>query len=96
MKDRPCECLNFTPRGKYNNYEPLLVPISEIIKDVRVTRLMQFPLPKKRKFPPVDKSKYFKFHKDYGHDTNGYVLLKDEIKSLIRKSKLGKYRRYEE
>ena len=57
---------------------------------------MQTPLLKKRKFPLADKSKYCKFRKDYGHDTNGYVTLKDEIESLIKKGKLGKYRQYEE
>ena len=57
---------------------------------------MQFPPPKKRKFPLVDRSKYCKFHKDYSCDTNDCVMLKDEIESLIRKDKLGKYRWYEE
>ena len=57
---------------------------------------MQFPLQKKRKFPPADKSKYCKFHRDYGHDTNDSVTLKDEIEILIRRAKLTKYRRYGE
>ena len=34
------------------------------------------------------------FHKDYGHDTNDCVTLKDEIKSLIRKRKLTNYNCY--
>ena len=69
-KDKQCERLAFTPRGKCNNYKPLWALTSEIIKDIQTVELMQFPLPKKRKFPPTDKSKYCKFHKDYGHDTN--------------------------
>ena len=55
---------------------------------------MQFPLQKKRTVPPIDKSKYCKFHRDYCHDTNDCVMLKDEIKKLIRRGKLVKYRHY--
>ena len=36
--------------------------------------------------------KYCKFHKDYGHDTNDCITLKDEIESLIRKGRLSRYR----
>ena len=55
---------------------------------------MQFPPQKKRKFPSVDKSKYYKFYRDYGHNTNDYVTLKDETETLIQKGKLVKYKRY--
>ena len=55
---------------------------------------MQFLSQKKRKFPLTNKSKYYKFHKDYGHDTNGCIMLKDEIESLIRKGKLANYKHY--
>ena len=72
------------------------MPLSKIIKDVWAIELMQFPPLKKRKFPLAKKSKYCKFHKDYGLDTNDCVTLEDEIESLIRKGKLSKYKRYEE
>ena len=55
---------------------------------------MQFPPQKKRKFPPTDKSKYCKFHKNYVRDTNNCVTLRDEIETLIRKRKLIKYKLY--
>ena len=57
---------------------------------------MQFLPQKKRKFPPIDKSKYFKFHRDYDHDTNDYVTLKDKIETLIRKGKLANNRKAKE
>ena len=63
--------------------------ISEIIKDIQITELMQFPPQKKRKFPPVDKSKYYKFYRDYGHNTNNYITSKDEIKMLTKKGQIG-------
>ena len=68
--------------------------IGEIIKDIQVADLMQLPLQKKRKFPPIDKSKYCKFHKNYDHDINNCVTLKDKIETLIRRDKLAKYRHY--
>ena len=86
----------FASRGKYNTYEWLRASLSEIIKDVQVAELIQFPASKKRKFPPANKSKYCKFHRDYGHDTNDCVTLKDKIETLIRKGRLTKYRQYGE
>ena len=77
-------------------YEQLRAPLSEIIRDVQAAELIQFPLPKKKKFPLADKLKYYKFHKDYGHDTNDCVTLKDEIESLIRRGWLGQYKPYRE
>ena len=70
--------------------------LNKIIKDLQVAKLIQFPPPKKRKFPLVDKLKYCKFHKDYSYDTNDCVTLKDEIESFIRKGKLSRYRLYGE
>ena len=39
----------------------------------------------------LDKSKYCRFHKDVGHDTDECRQLKDEIEFLIRKGRLNKY-----
>ena len=95
MRDKLCDCLAFAPKGKYHNYEPLKALINEIIKDVQVAKLMQFPLSKKRKFPLIDRFKYYKFHKEYSHATNDYFTLKDEIRSSIRKGKLVEYKCYD-
>ena len=38
---------------------------------------------KKKQFRLVDKNIYYKFHKDYGHDKEEFITLKDEIKDLI-------------
>ena len=70
------------------------MPIDKIIKDIQVAELMRFPLQKKRKFPPIDKSKCYKFHRDYRHDTNECIKLKDKIEMLLRRGKLVKYKCY--
>lgn len=38
-----------------------------------------------------DKSKYYRFYQDHGHDTKEYIQLRYEIKDLIRHSYFGKY-----
>ena len=96
LSKTPHACPALTLRGKYNIYKQLRALISKIIKDVWAAKLIQFPLPKKSKFPLANRSKYCKFHKDYDHDTNDCITLKDEIESLIRKGKLSKYKWYEE
>ena len=41
--------------------------------------------------PNVDKTRYCSFHKDYGHTTEDYHKLKDEIEFHIRKGMLKEY-----
>ncbi|XP_030958448.1 uncharacterized protein LOC115980323 [Quercus lobata] len=38
-----------------------------------------------------DKNKYYRFHKDHGHNTKDCRDLKEQIEELIRKGKLQKY-----
>ena len=38
-----------------------------------------------------DKNKYYRFHKDHGHNTEDCRDLKEQIEELIRKGKLQKY-----
>ena len=38
-----------------------------------------------------DKRKYYRFHRDYGHNTNECQTLKDEIETLIRRGYLSRY-----
>ena len=55
---------------------------------------MQFSSPKKMKFPLTDKFKYCKFYRDYSHDTNDCVTLKDESESLTIRGKLANNKHY--
>ena len=59
----------------------------EIEKD----RDIRWPKPLKADPAKLDKSKYCRFHKDVGHDTDECRQLKDEIEFLIRKGRLNKY-----
>lgn len=37
-----------------------------------------------------DKSKYYRFHRDHGHDIEEYIQLRNKIEDLIRHGYLGK------
>lgn len=39
------------------------------------------------------RSKYYRFHRDHGHATESCQILKDEIKYLIRRGHLNKYKK---
>lgn len=43
--------------------------------------------------PPTscNKNKYYHFHRDYGHNIENRIALKNEIKDLIRYGYFGKY-----
>ena len=69
MRERTCDRPTFPLEGKYHNYEPLIALISEIVKNTQTD------------FPPTNKSKYYKFYRDYSHDTNDCITLKDEIET---------------
>lgn len=38
-----------------------------------------------------DKSKYYQFHRDYGHDTEECFELKEDIKALIWRGQLRQF-----
>ncbi|MGV7988885.1 hypothetical protein PJP10_31420, partial [Mycobacterium kansasii] len=42
-----------------------------------------------------DKRKYYRFHRDHGHNTTDCVDLKDEIETLIYKGHLRRYTKEE-
>ena len=55
----------------------------------------KIPAPR-RMYAPLghkDQSKFCLYHRDHGYDTEEYVQLKDEIESLIRRGKLGRFLR---
>ena len=40
-----------------------------------------------------DKKKYYRFHRDYDHDIEQYIQLRNEIKAMIRCGYLKKFQR---
>ncbi|GAV63505.1 hypothetical protein CFOL_v3_07023 [Cephalotus follicularis] len=79
------------PIPTYNNFSPLLEPRTRILaveKDkVPIQWLAQMRSPADKR----DTEKYFRYHRDHGHDTEECRQLKNQIEDLIRKGYLRKY-----
>ncbi|KAL8091612.1 hypothetical protein AgCh_034025 [Apium graveolens] len=79
------------PGQKFTEYAKLNAPRSQILMEIKKDRDIRWPKPLKADPAKLDKSKYCRFHKDVGHDTDECRQLKDEIEFLIRKGRLNKY-----
>ena len=55
---------------------PLNTPIAQVLTEIKNEDFLKWP--RKIKTNPLrrNKNKYFEFHKDYGHNTEDYFLLK--------------------
>ncbi|KAL8134681.1 hypothetical protein AgCh_009636 [Apium graveolens] len=79
------------PGQKFTEYAKLNAPRSQILMEIEKDRDIRWPKPLKADPAKLDKSKYCRFHKDVGHDTDECRKLKDEIEFLIQKGRLNKY-----
>nr|XP_009412846.1 PREDICTED: uncharacterized protein LOC103994237 [Musa acuminata subsp. malaccensis] len=68
---------------------PLNAPRTEIFLQIREKGLLRPPNPVKATHK--DRSKYCRFHRDYGHDTEDCRDLQNQIEELIRRGYLGRY-----
>ena len=70
---------------------PLVMPIDQILTEIKDEQYLKWPRPL-HSLPSVrDKRKYCRFHKGHGHYTEDCRDLKEQIEELIRKGKLQKY-----
>ncbi|GAU30613.1 hypothetical protein TSUD_62330 [Trifolium subterraneum] len=82
------------PKSQFTYHTPLNAPRDRIISEISNAEFksagIRFPkqLPAK---PNVDKKKFFRFHKSYGHVTDDCVHLKDAIEILIQKGYARQY-----
>ena len=70
-------------KPKFTNFTPLIMPIEQVLMQIRDDPSLQWPktisIPAKRR----DKSKYCKFHQDHRHCTDECRHLKDQVETLI-------------
>ena len=62
-------------------------PLSNVFEKLIENNLIR-PLPQKPPYPGVDQKFYYKYHQNYGHDTDGYVRLRHEVQNLINSGKI--------
>ncbi|KAL0438973.1 UNVERIFIED_CONTAM: hypothetical protein Slati_2380300 [Sesamum latifolium] len=78
-------------RPKFYKYMPLAMTKTKALMIVEKFNLLQWP--RHTRFTPAKKysSKYCKFPKERGHDTEDCYQLKDEIERLVRQENFKEY-----
>ncbi|KAL0410964.1 UNVERIFIED_CONTAM: hypothetical protein Slati_3686100 [Sesamum latifolium] len=77
---------------KFHRYTPLTTTRTKALMMVEKSNLLQWP--QHTRFTPAKKysSKYCKFHREKGHDTEDCFQLKDEIQKLVRQGYFKEYK----
>ena len=78
-------------KPKFTNFTPLIMPIEQVLMQIRDDLSLQWSKPISTPAKRRDKNKYCRFHQDHGYRTDECMHLKDQVETLIRKGKLQKY-----
>ena len=73
--------------GRYSNYTPLKISLNQVLMQIKDDPSLKWPERMKGDPSKQNKSKYYRFHRDYGHDTNKCYDLKQQIEILIKQGK---------
>ncbi|XP_077242376.1 uncharacterized protein LOC143882870 [Tasmannia lanceolata] len=80
-----------SPHRREENFTPLNTSRRHILAAISGEEFIKWPTPMISKGNRRDKSKYCRFHRDHGHDTDDCRQLKEEIEQLISRGYLKKY-----
>ena len=78
-------------RPKFTTFTPLLMPIEQVLMQIKDDPSLQWLKPISTPAERRDKNKYCRIHQDHGHCTDECRHLKDQVETLIRQGKLQKY-----
>nr|XP_023926075.1 uncharacterized protein LOC112037471 [Quercus suber] len=70
-------------KPKFINFTPLIMPIEQVLIQIRDDPFLQQPKPISTPVERRDKSKYYRFHQDHRHRTDECRHLKDQVETLI-------------
>ena len=89
--DRREEKRSKPPGGRFTRFTPLNASLDQVLMQIKDEGSLTFP--GKLKSDPAKRSrnKYFRFHRDHGHDTADCYDLKQQIEARIREGKLQKF-----
>ena len=75
--------------GRFHSYAPLNTPKTHMLMEIKE----QLPRPEKMHTHPrkCNPNKFCLYHRDYGHDTEECIQLRDEIEKLIRRGRLNRF-----
>ena len=72
------------PAGKFTNFTPLITPINQVLMQIKDEGALIFSSKLKGDSNKRSRDKYYRFHRDHGHDTANCYDLKQQIETLIR------------
>ena len=72
-------------------FTPLIMSVNKILTQIKDEHYLKWPRPLHSSPNVHDKNKYYRFHKDHGHNTEDCRDLKELVEELIQKGKLQKY-----
>ncbi|KAK0590984.1 hypothetical protein LWI29_034021 [Acer saccharum] len=75
-------------QGRYTNYTPLKKDQEEVLAILEEKNMSKEP-PKQSTYARRDTTKYYRFHKENGHETSKCFQLRDHIETLIREGHLN-------
>ena len=79
------------PRGRFTSFTPLNAPIDQVLMQIKDEGALTFPGKLKSDPSKRSRDKYYRFHRDHGHDTADCYDLKQQIEALIKQGKLQKF-----
>ena len=81
--------------GWYSKYTPLNAPLDQVMMQIKDDPSLKWLENMKGDPSKRNKSKYYWFHWDHGHDTHEFYDLKQQIEVLIRQGKLKNFLRWD-
>ena len=78
-------------KPKFTNFTPLIMPIEQVLIQIRDDPSLQWQKPISTPVERRDKIKYCRFHQDHEHRIDECRHLKDQMETLIRQGKFQKY-----
>ena len=81
----------YTPPDVTKTYTPLNTIREQILMQIQHRNLLVPPAPMKGDPNKRDRSKYCRFHQDFGHDTSNCYQLKGQIEALVQQGQLREF-----
>ena len=76
------------PSARNQQYTPLNVPLEQVLMQIKDDPSLKWPEKMKGDPNKCNRNKYYRFHRDHGHNTDECFDLKQQIENLIRHGKL--------
>ena len=89
-KDKDSKKVSLSLRQN-QHYTPLNTPLDQVLMQIKDDSSLKWLEKMKGDPNECNKNKYYRFHRDHGHETNKCYDLKHQIENLIRQGKLRNF-----